>query len=467
MKSDDEPHKEEERLAESDAWREVEAREIETHRLKRAWKLGKLGAKVTGGFLKDRLKQKWSGEEDQASALHSAAKRNVEEMVMVMGQLKGAAMKLGQMLSADPDLIDPDFAQALSTLQRHAPPVPFKQIQEVVESRLGGPLTEFFSYFDPKPLGAASIGQVHHAVLTDGREVAVKVQYPGVRDSLDSDLKNIEGFLTLGRSLIPKQRAKGFMAELKSALIQETDYLAEAQKLRDFNEHFKAWDRVRIPRPVDAYCTPDILVMEFIKGVPFTTGVNALSTAEDRVSIIKVFIEVFVYMFHDLHRLHADPHPGNFLLDSDHRLVLLDFGCVRDFNPEVADGVLMCLARFWAGDPEGQKACLLRLGFGTTDQHSERSLAKLPSAEAIATHHELILAPMAHHERFNFSRWSVHDDLRAFLSKNMNFIHLIPPPELILYLRVIAGIKGTLSQIDTGVNIREIAEKCCERRGII
>ena len=105
MRSDDDP--------ESDAWANLEAREIETHRLKRAWKLGKLGAKVTGGFLKDRLKQKWSGEDNQASALHSAAKRNAEEMVTVMGQLKGAAMKLGQMLSVDPDLIDPEFARAL------------------------------------------------------------------------------------------------------------------------------------------------------------------------------------------------------------------------------------------------------------------------------------------------------------------------------------------------------------------
>jgi predicted unusual protein kinase regulating ubiquinone biosynthesis (AarF/ABC1/UbiB family) len=454
-------------------WTAEEGQEVETSRLRRAWRLGALGAKVTGGVVAERLRQRVglspSGE-GAPEALHVSAKRNAAEAVRVMGQLKGAAMKLGQMLGADPDLIDPEFASALSTLQRQAPPMPFRQLKAAVEERLGAPLHEVFDTFDPRPLGAASIGQVHHAVLRDGRAVAVKVQYPGVRGSLASDLKNIESFLRLGAAILPRERLGGFMRELRDTLEGEADYLAEAQSLEDFNAHFAAAPfegarTIRVPRPIREaegrpLCGPELLVMEFVRGVPFHEGVNALPSAEERAARVRVFIEAFVYMFHDLNRLHADPHPGNFLLDEAGRLVILDFGCVRPFAPEVADGVLKILRPFWAGDAEGQAAALRDLGFGGKPD------APLPTPAEIAAHHALILEPMARCEPFNFSTWRVHEELRAFLSQHLHFIHLIPPPELIMYLRVVAGIKGTLSQINAAVDIRSIAQACCVRRRV-
>lgn len=440
---------------------------VEASRFKRAFKLGALSAKVTGSFVAERLKQGvgLGSSEGSAGALHVTAKRNMNEMVKVMGQLKGAAMKFGQLLSVDPDLIDPEFATSLATLQREAPPMPFTQLKACVEERLSRPLGELFDVFDPRPLGAASIGQVHRATLRDGRAVAVKVQYPGVKGSLHSDLKNIETLLKLGSSVLTKERVRGFMEELRLALEGEVDYLGEARALRDFKARFeerpfKGSELIRVPEPLMELCGPELLVMEYIEGVPFHEGVSALPLPE-RQALMSAFIEAFVYMFHDLNLLHADPHPGNFMLDTEGRLVILDFGCVRPFEPEVADGVLKVLAAHWGGSPTEQAQALFALGFGVKPRE------ELPSDEAIAEHHRLILAPMSRHEEFNFSRWSVHEELRAFLSEHFNFIHLSPPPALIMYLRVIAGIKGVLTQIDAGVDIRKIAERCCVRRGVL
>jgi predicted unusual protein kinase regulating ubiquinone biosynthesis (AarF/ABC1/UbiB family) len=445
-------------MSDNDINRDENVQKIETNRLKRAWKLGSLGAKMTGSYFKAKVQNSFSKEQNEAQILQQTAKQHAQDMVKVMGQLKGAAMKFGQFLSTDPDLIDPEFADSLASLQRTAPAVPFSQIHEAIESRLDAKLNDVFSYFDPRPLGSASIGQVHHAILHDGREVAVKVQYPGVKDSLESDLKNIETFLTIGRAFMPKERIASFMQELKDTFIQEADYLAEAQHLKEFNEYFSSWSLVRIPQAIDELCTPEILVMEYIKGQPLIEGLQSLSDQEQRDQLAQTFIQVFIYMFHDFNYLHGDPHPGNFLLDTEGHLVLLDWGCVKRFDARYADQLLEYLVHFWSNNAMLQKEKLIDLGFGAGKT--------LPSAEAIAEHSRLILAPMAKHELFNFSQWKIHDELRTFLGKNFNFIHLVPPAELLIYLRVLAGIKGTLTQVNANVNIRILAEECCSRRNI-
>ena len=441
----------------------IEGYEVETGRFKRAWRLGKLSAKVTGSFLKDQVKQSLSlsssSQPTSASALQSAALRNAEEIVNVMGQLKGAAMKLGQMLSADPEMIAPEFAQALSVLQRQAPPMPYQQLKNAVESELGGPLHETFTTFDPRPLGAASIGQVHRATLVNGEEVAVKIQYPGIRDSLESDLANIERLMIIGRPLLPKERAREFIEELKAAFIQEANYEEEGKKLAEFHEHFADWPLVRIPRPYPELSTPNLLVMELIKGDVFHHAANQLPDQAQRNLLMETFINAFVFMFHDLHRLHVDPHPGNFMLDEEHRLVILDFGCVRTFDPQLADDVLSILPAFWSQDPQRQLDSLLKVGFG-------KEGARLPRLESIARHQELVLAPMAESIPFSFYHWRVSDDLKDLLTSDLAFINLVPPADLLLYLRVISGIKGTLSQLNASCDIRSIAEEACLRRGL-
>ncbi|MEE2644468.1 MAG: AarF/ABC1/UbiB kinase family protein [Myxococcota bacterium] len=432
---------------------------IATGRFGRALKVGRLAGRLTGGFLKESVKQRLRGERGPAAeleALVSAAGRSGREIAASLGQLKGAAMKIGQLLSADPDLIDPAFAEELSILQRSAPPMRYRLLADAIESRLGASMAELFCFFDPKPLGSASIGQVHRAILHDGREVAIKVQYPGVADSLDSDLKNLSALLKLARVFLSPAQAEAFVAEARQALLRELDYEGEAENLERFGALFETWPNVRVPAPIRELCAPGILTMEYIKGRPLIDACKG-PDLELRRALGATFIEAFVYMFHERQTLHGDPHPGNFLVDEEGRLVLLDLGCVRDFPEEVGDEVLRALLATLAGEADESYEVLRRLGFG-------REGVQQPTATQLYEHHRLILAPFFPEEGFNFARWSLHEPLRLLVRENLELLQFTPPSELLIYLRVLAGIKGILSHIDATLPVREISLACCVRR---
>jgi predicted unusual protein kinase regulating ubiquinone biosynthesis (AarF/ABC1/UbiB family) len=434
-----------------------EGKSIDTSRLGRALQMGKLAAKITGSAVLDRFK--FNQDKSINESVIDATKKNAKLMVKTMGELKGAAMKLGQFLSTDPDLIDEEFARELAVLQKEAPPVPFKEIEKSIEKRLNQKISDLFQYIDPKPLGTASIGQVHYAILKDGREVAVKVQYEGIKSSLDSDLNNIALLLKLGRVLLSPEQIQALIEEIRKALTQEADYLQEAQNLIHFASLFQHIEGIRIPKPILDYCTAELLVMEFMEGQPLVKAIQQIPSYEQRSKIAKRFVDIFVYAFHDLYEINIDPHPGNFLLNQNHEIVLLDFGCIKTFDPMYTDGILKVLVAFWEDDMPKLKAELKALHFG-------RDGMAFPSDDAVRTHHQMILAPMAKREAFNFSRWQIHAQLRAFLSEHPEFINMLPPPELLMYFRVVAGIKGTLSQIDAGIDLRGLAEDVCVRKNI-
>ncbi|MEZ4468918.1 MAG: AarF/UbiB family protein [bacterium] len=218
---------------------------VDTSRLGRAFKLGKMATRLAGSMLTSQIGKR--SEEEKAQALADAALKQADRIVDVMGQMKGAAMKIGQLLSSDPDLIAPEFADQLSRLQQEAPPLDYKTVVAQLEAALDQPIDAVFRFFDPEPLGSASIGQVHRGTLHDGRQVAVKVQYPGVAASLESDLKNLGSLLKVGRVFMTREQADGFLDEARKAILQEADYLAEAQNLLEFRGLFADWPDIRIP----------------------------------------------------------------------------------------------------------------------------------------------------------------------------------------------------------------------------
>ena len=173
-----------------------------------------------------------------------------------MGEMKGAAMKVGQLLSTDPDILDPAFAERLTSLQNSAPPMDFDTLSAQVESALDQPIESVFKFFDPEPIGSASIGQVHRATLFDGRKVAVKIQYPGIAGSIESDLRNLGSLLKVGRVFITKERAESFIEEARDTIIAEADYTIEARNLVRFREHFADDEWIRIPEPIMDYARP-------------------------------------------------------------------------------------------------------------------------------------------------------------------------------------------------------------------
>jgi len=430
---------------------------VETGRFGRAMRLGRLASRVAGSALKAGVSRATGGEGDM---LALAATKNARQIVDALGEMKGAAMKVGQLLSADPDLVAPEFADQLTALQQAAPPMKFATVTQVVEDALDQPISEVFRYFDPEPIGAASIGQVHRATLFDGRCVAVKVQYPGIKASLDSDLRNLGAVLKLGRVFMTKERADAFVTEAREAILGEADYHQEGQNLERFHALLADQEGIRIPAPVLEFTRETVLVMEFIEGQKLDDALLAIDDRAERSRILQRFVGLFVHMFHDLFVLHGDPHPGNFLLTPDHEVVLLDWGCVREFRPEITDGVYQMLIAFWNDDMAELSRLLQHFEFG-------REGGRMPTEDVLREYHRMILEPVAKNASFDYSQWTVHGRARAFVLRNPDMLRLVPPAELLLYFRVLTGMKGLVTRVGADVNLRALAEDGCRRRGLL
>jgi predicted unusual protein kinase regulating ubiquinone biosynthesis (AarF/ABC1/UbiB family) len=433
-----------------------------TGRFGRALKLSGLATRVTGSVIAHSVKRAFGGgsSDPDHHAGSAALLANAERIVKTMGEMKGAAMKVGQLLSADPDLIHPDFADRLSSLQRNAPPMTFDMVRSQIEAAFGRPIGQLYAEFEPEPIGAASIGQVHRARLHGGRVVAVKVQYPGITATLDSDLRNLGAVLSMGRVFLSRERLDQFIEEARGAILDEADYELEARTLAKFRRLLAHRPGLRVPEPFPEYTARTVVTMEYIAGGKLDEVLLTLDDQAEKDRLITRFVETFVWMFHEHYVLHADPHPGNFLLDEQHNIVLLDFGCVKDFDPELCDGVLYLLRHFWEGDMHALEQRFRLMGFGTPD-------AKFPDHEVLRAYHDLILAPIKHDAPFDFDGWSVHARLRTFLRENFELIRMIPPAGLILYFRVLAGLKGQMTRMKANINLRAIAEEQCRRKGVM
>ncbi len=434
---------------------------VPTGRWKRTLKLGAMGARVTASSLLSRVGNRLvpGSAEDREEALKRAYEKNAARAVEALGQLKGASMKIGQLLSADPEMLPADFAASLSSLQSDAPPMTYLTVKDQIEDALDRPLDAVFSYFDPDPVGAASLGQVHRATLSDGREVAVKVQYPGVADALESDLKTLKSMLIYARAVMDKERLEAYLAEIRSIMEQELDYTNEGRNLERFQGILADREGVRSPAPVLEWTRPTVLVMEYMEGRKLDEALEEMEDRDRRREILTRWVELFSWMFHEQFALHADPHPGNFLLGAGDELILLDFGCVKDYEPGFADGFLDVLDAVWQDDRERAVRAFLGIGFGT--ELSESQVDK----DLLAEYNEIVLAPFLSEEPFSFGEWSPAKDGRTFMMRHPSFFRLTPPPEALSYMRVLSGIKGLLAKMDAEIEVASMAVETARRRG--
>jgi predicted unusual protein kinase regulating ubiquinone biosynthesis (AarF/ABC1/UbiB family) len=254
----------------------------------------------------------------------------------VLGNLRGLAAKVGQMASyVDGFVPEPHgeaFARALSSLQTGTPPSPFSAVRAVLEAELGVPVSEAFAELEVEPFASASIGQVHRARLPDGRAVAVKVQHPGVAESMDADLGSAGALARIGALLAPKgANVQEVMAELAARFREELDYRHEAGWQQAFAALHASDPRVHVPAVVDSHTRPRVLTTELVRALPFSE-LCTRSEAERRAAAELLWTAVFRPIVHG-GVFNADPHPGNFLFHPDGRLTLLDFGCVQTLSP--------------------------------------------------------------------------------------------------------------------------------------
>ena len=295
-------------------------------------------------------------------ALSRRQLETAKQIVAALGTMKGAAMKLGQVMSfLDVGLVAEEFREEfqheLAKLRDAAPTVSFRQMRKVIEEDLGESISDAFAEFDEEPIAAASIGQVYRARLADGREVAVKVQYPGVAAAVRSDMQNLGMILRLMKRMAPGLDAKATAEEIRLRIGEELDYELEAQNQRRMARLYRDHPFIYVPDVITSLSHERVLVSEFVDGTGFEDLKERPQADRDRLGEI-----IFRFFFGSMYRHHefsGDPHPGNFLLLDDGRVAFLDFGLYKRIDPSVAEFELRGRAHRGRGGrgPSGRRTC--------------------------------------------------------------------------------------------------------------
>jgi predicted unusual protein kinase regulating ubiquinone biosynthesis (AarF/ABC1/UbiB family) len=393
------------------------------------------------------------GNGEQISAQLSA--RSAEQLFAVLGELKGGAMKFGQALSifeaAIPDELAEPYREALTKLQSAAPPMPARDVHRVLDEQLGRAWRDRFAEFDDTPTAAASIGQVHRAVWRDGRDVAVKVQYPGADEALMSDLRQLSRISRLIQPLVPGVEIKPLIAELRDRMAEELDYRDEADNQRAFAAAFADDPEIKVPRVVAS--APKTVVSEWITGTPLSTIIREGDQAA-RDEAGRLLSEFHYASPPRAGLLHADPHPGNFQLMADGRLAVIDFGAVARL-PDGSPLVLQRMTRLaLEGEPEQLMELLRSNGFVRPGMRLE--------AKEVLAYLEPFTEPLRT-ERFRFSRrWLQRQAERVGDVRSPDFQTgraLNLPPEHLLIHRVTFGTLGVMCQLGAEVPLRRIVSR--------
>ncbi|MFI5288422.1 MAG: ABC1 kinase family protein [Polyangia bacterium] len=313
-----------------------------------------------------------------AEVLAKVHRRSAQRFYRVSAEQRGAFLKVGQMLSARPDLLPPVWIEALSGLQDDAPAEPFSQVRAIVEAELGAPISERFARFDETPLAAASIGQVHRARTLDGIEVAVKVQRLGIEPLIEHDLALLEVFLEGMAGMLPPADYPTISAEVRARVQGELDYLGEARAMAEMAAFFDGAPGVRVPRPIPALSGARVLTATFCEGEKITVALDRAMAGGDRALISEVLgnlLEVYLRQILEAGAFQADPHPGNFLVTASGELVLLDFGCTRALDAATRRGYLALVQAFIVSDRARLAELFAELGFRTESGRPDTLLA--------------------------------------------------------------------------------------------
>jgi predicted unusual protein kinase regulating ubiquinone biosynthesis (AarF/ABC1/UbiB family) len=318
---------------------------IPTSRVARTAKLGRLAASQAVRQAGTRAANVARSKEEGQAALERRHLEAAEQIVTALGTMKGAAMKLGQVLSfLDVGLVPEEhreeFQAKLAALRDAAPKVGFRDMRRVIEEELDDELGEVFASFDEEPIAAASIGQVYRATLHDGRDVAVKVQYPGVAAAVRADMQNLGLLMRLVKRMAPGLDAKAIAEEIRLRIDEELDYELEAQNQRSLARIFRGHPFIHVPDVVTRLSRERVIVSEFVEGKGFEelkTG-----TDEERNRLGEIIFRFFFGCLYRHHQFSGDPHPGNFLLQADGRVAFLDFGLFKRMAPEAVELELAC-----------------------------------------------------------------------------------------------------------------------------
>ncbi|MGX9994155.1 ABC1 kinase family protein [Vibrio sp. JZG120] len=427
-------------------------RSLPTHRISRFSKFASLATRVAGNVIAEGTKQIAKGNKPKAKDL-LLTPQNIARLTDQLAHLRGAAMKLGQMLSMDAgDVLEPELADILSRLRSDADPMPAKQLNAVMESSLGTNWKAEFLSFNFKPIASASIGQVHQAYSDAGDNLAVKVQYPGIRKSIDSDVDNV-GTLLKVVGLIPESvDYKGLLEEAKKQLHDEADYTREAQFAIRYHDALKEHPHLVVPKIHTESCSDSVLAMEFIDGVPIEHIEHYDQSTRDFV--MHSLLELLFRELFEFKMVQTDPNFANYLyIESTRQIGLLDFGATREYSERFSAGYRQAFASVMNNDEQGLNDALEQIGFF--------SQTILPDQrQAILDLVKMACEPMLVDEPYDFKASGLAQKLReagTILSMEQEYWHT-PPADALFLHRKIGGMYLLAARIGAKVNIRQLVQ---------
>ena len=405
-----------------------------------------LGTRVRAFAAPDRAQEFLEG-------FHQQTARQVVDM---LGEMKGAAMKVGQLASfyefAAPGEYLATYKDALTMLQNSAPPMDPEASKEVILQEFGRPVNEVFASFDEEPIAAASIGQVHRATLPSGEEVAVKVQYPGVDEAVRSDLKNISALTKLSVAVAPNIDPKEVAGEVRDRVLEELDYRREAFNQERFASLFSGHPFIVVPKVYLDYCRTRVITQEFIKGEPFLDAFDLPQDERDHVGEV-----LFRFFYGSLNRFlifSADPHPGNYLLMSDGRVAFLDYGLVRAVDPGTLEQ-LRTIGQALIQDDRAQGRSALE-GIGILNR-------KTPEIDAVWEHLRLLNTPILEDRPFTVDRPLVQKIAAAGFdprSEAFQTLRKVGVPGIIITLnRMSFGVASIMARLEATANWQAISRE--------
>jgi predicted unusual protein kinase regulating ubiquinone biosynthesis (AarF/ABC1/UbiB family) len=310
--------------------------------VKRAARLMQLGASLAGSYLAYQVQRPFLDEEGAIGQKKAFRLGQASKVRQELQGLRGPIMKVGQVLSMQTHLLGPEVIEELSALQMQAPPMHPTLMRAQFKGSIGKHPEEVFRSFEPEPFAAASLGQVHWAVTKRGEAVAVKIQYPAMQEAIESDFQALRAAGFAAR--LTGHLKESVIREVERGILEETDYVNEAKNIEHFRKALAPLDFVRVPEVHRELSTDQVLTMSRVPGLRLQDFLKTNPCQDLRDELGAGLARMFFFQLFRVQALHADPHPGNYLLNRDGTIGLVDFGCVKNLKPEV----VRCYAQFWS-----------------------------------------------------------------------------------------------------------------------
>lgn len=433
----------------------VEQRSIPTGRLARLWTLGTMQAQIAVAYASMWMRSLFDPSQQSLVETHLAA---AMRLASGMVYLRGAVMKIGQALASYPNLVPHEISSTLERLHFNAPPMHFALVREQLENELDREIADVFSEFDERAFAAASLGQVHRARLRGGERVAVKIQYPGIARTIESDFRNLMLALAPLRFTRDWDCIAAQLDDVRKVITAEVDYYAEADSLERARTWFDEADGIVVPRVFREHSTARVLTMDYIDGMHADSWLATSPSQEQRNAFGAKMYTASFRMYYAGKSDYADPHPGNYLFLDDGRLGLIDFGCMRAYD-EYEWRMVSDMDRAFYSDRATLRTLLVRFcDFNDAEARDERRMALLEES------FRWIVEPLMHDE-FDFADGEhlrlVMDIMGRAIARRYTRSH----PMQLMLSRTLIGLRSVLYRIGARVRVREIHEAELRRSG--